>query len=101
MKEIKKLSEQIDAELKDSEKYIKAAFKYREIRPALGDLYFELSKAEMDHVARLHDAVARIISDYSESNPIPEGMQAVYTYLHEKHIKWASKIKAKQDEYKG
>ena len=101
MRIIKKISEQIDAELLDAEKYLKCAFKNKEDYPALADLYFELSQAEMGHVTKLHDAVAKIISEYSETNPIPEGMQAMYEYLHEKHIKWASKIKAKQEQYKG
>ena len=39
-------------------------------------------------------------NEYAETNPIPEGMQAIYDYLHEQHIKTARKIKMKQDEYK-
>ena len=100
MKEIKKISEQIDEALKDAEKYLRCAYRYKEERPALGDLYYELSVAEMGHVTKLHDAVVRIINDYAETNPIPEGMQAIYDYLHEQHIKAARKIKTKQEEFK-
>ena len=100
MKEIKKISEQIDAELEDAEKYLKCAMKYKESRPALADVYYDLSVAEMGHVTMLHEAGVKLINEYSASNPIPEGMQAVYDYLHERQIKWASKIKARQDEYR-
>ena len=100
MKVIKKLSEQIEEELKDSEKYLKCAFNYKEDYPALADVYYKLSLAEMDHVTMLHEAVVKIINDYSVEHPIPEGMQAIYDYLHEKQVNWASKIKVKQEEYK-
>ena len=99
MKEIKKISEQIDEELKDSDKYLKCAYKYKEEIPALGQMYYELSVAEMGHVTKLHDAAAQLINKYSESNPIPEGMKAIYDYLHEQHIKTARKIKTRQEEF--
>lgn len=100
MKEIKKISEQIDAELEDAEKYLKCAYKYKEENPVLADVYYNLSIAEMDHMTILHEAGVKLINDYSSRNAIPEGMQAVYNYLHDKHIKWARKIKARQDEFK-
>lgn len=100
MKIIKKISEQIEEELKDAKKYIQDAYSYAEEYPALADTYYELSVAEMDHVSMLHDMVAEIINKYAESNPIPEGMKAIYDYLHEQHIKTARKIKARQDEFK-
>ena len=100
MKEIKKISEQIDAELEDAEKYLKCAFKYKEDNKTLADMYYDLSVAEMEHVTILHEAGVKLIDEYSSRNEIPEGMQAVYNYLHDRHIKWARKIKARQDEYK-
>lgn len=99
MKIIKKISEQIDEELKDAQKYIRCAYNYREDYPALAETYYDLSVAEMGHVSMLHEMVEKIINEYAESNPIPEGMKAVYDYLHEMHIKAARKIRAKQDEF--
>lgn len=98
MKEIKKISEQIDAELEDAEKYLKCAYKYKESNPILADMYYDLSVAEMGHVTILHDASVRLINEYK--GQIPEGMQTLYDYLHDRHIKWARKIKARQDEFK-
>lgn len=100
MKEIKKIAEQIDEELQDAEKYLKCAYKHKETNAILADMYYNLSVAEMEHVAILHEASVKLINDYAAKNPIPEGMKAVYDYLHERHIKWASKIRARQDEYK-
>ena len=100
MKEIKKIAEQIDEELQDAEKYLKCAYKHKDDNPILADMYYGLSVAEMDHVGILHEASVKLINDYAAKNPIPEGMKAVYDYLHERHIKWASKIRARQSEYK-
>ena len=100
MKIIKKISEQIEEELKDAKKYIQDAYRNKDEYPALADTYYELSVAEMGHVSMLHDMVEKIINEYAETNPIPEGMKAIYNYLHEQHIKTARKIKMKQDEYK-
>ena len=100
MKIIKKISEQIEEELKDAKKYIQDAYRNKDEYPALANTYYELSVAEMGHVSMLHDMVAKIINEYAETNPIPEGMKAIYNYLHEQHIKTARKIKMKQDEYK-
>lgn len=99
MKIIKKISEQIDEELKDAQKYIRCAYSYKDDYPELAETYYKLSMEEMEHVAMLHDVVAKIIDEFAKTNPIPEGMQAVYDYLHEMHIKTARKIKAKQDEF--
>ncbi len=98
MKEIKKISEQIDAELEDAEKYLKCAFKNKESNPILADMYYDLSVAEMGHVTILHEASVKLINEYK--GQIPEGMQPLYDYLHDRHIKWARKIKARQDEFK-
>lgn len=100
MKIIKKISEQIEEELKDAKKYIQDAYRYADEYPALSDTYYELSVAEMGHVSMLHDMVAKIINEYAETNSIPEGMQAIYDYLHEQHIKNARKIKTRQEEFK-
>lgn len=100
MKIIKKISEQIDEELKDAQKYIRCAYSYKDDYPGLAETYYKLSVEEMGHVAMLHDVVAKIIDEFAETNPIPEGMQAIYNYLHEQHIKTARKIKVKQEEFK-
>ena len=100
MEIIRRISEKIDEELHDAEKYIKCAYKVEEEYPQLADTYYQLSLEEMKHVTMLHDAVVRIINDYKGDNEVPESMQILYDYMHDRQIKWASKIKAKQEQYK-
>lgn len=54
----------------------------------------------MGHMTMLHDQVVRIINDFKKTNTVPVGMQVLYDYVHEREMKWAAKIKARQDGYK-
>jgi hypothetical protein len=100
MEIIRRISEKIDEELHDAEKYIKCAYRVEEEYPQLADTYYQLSLEEMKHVTMLHDSVVKIINEYKRDNEIPEAMQVLYDYLHERQIKWASKIKARQEQFK-
>lgn len=100
MEVIKKISQKIDSELEDAEKYIKCAYHVREEYPQLADTYYKLSLEEMNHVTMLHDVVVRIINEYKQRNEVPKEMQLLYDYLHERQIKWAAKIKGKQEQFK-
>lgn len=100
MEIIKKISQKIDSELEDAERYIKCAYKVRDEYPQLADTYYKLSLAEMGHVNMLHDNVKNIINEYKKNNDVPEAMQVLYEYLHERQIKWATKISAKQEAFK-
>jgi len=99
MEVIKQIVEKIDDELLDAEKYIKCAYKVDEKYPQLADVYYKLSLEEMKHVTMLHEVVVSIINEYKRTNEIPPGMQTLYDYLHERQIKWASKIKTKQEQF--
>ena len=102
MKIIKCLSEYIEDELEGAEEYAKKALKIKEDYPEVADMLWIMSNEEMKHVQNLHGLVAKIIQQYraAEGEP-PEGMMAVYEYLHEKHIETAKGIKVLQEMYKG
>lgn len=100
MEVIKKISMKIEDELEDAEKYIKCAKKVKAEYPYLADVYYKLSLEEMTHANLLHEQVVRIINEYKQTHEVPAAMQTLYDYVHEREIKWAAKIKEKQDAFK-
>lgn len=101
MKLIEKLSEMIEDELEDAEKYIKCAMNYKESHPTLATTFFRISNEEIGHANLLHDQVTAIITEYrKEHGDPPEKMFAVYEYLHNKQIAKANEIKIMQSVYR-
>lgn len=102
MQIIKKLSDMIEEELEGAEDYIKCALKHKEDHPSLSKVFYDISTEEMRHVNLLHEQTVHIIQQHrKEHGEPPAPMQAVYDYLHEKHIDKAAKIKAMQSQYRG
>ena len=64
MKIIKCLSNQIEDELDDAEKYIELAMRWKDEQPETADLFYQLSLEEMGHMERLHKEVVRLIEEY-------------------------------------
>lgn len=101
MKIIKCLSEQIEDELEDANKYIELAMKWKADEPDTADLFYELSTEEMGHMEKLHEEVTELIQQYrNEHGEPPKEMMVLYEYLHEKHIGFATQIKVKQAMFK-
>ena len=101
MKLIKKISELILDEIDMAECYAKKAVEYKEERPELARIFYNLSADDMAHMSTLHEAVVDIINEYrAEHGEPPEAMKAVYDYLHEKQIEEASEVKSLQAIYK-
>lgn len=100
MKIIKCLSEYIEEELDDSEKYILKAMEYKEDWPEVAGTLYVLSLEEMKHMQLIHDQVTKIIENYrKEKGEPPEAMMAIYEYLHKKFIRKAKEIKIMQSMY--
>ena len=55
MKIIKQLSEYIEEELEDSEKYILKALEYKSEYPDTANTFYQLSVEEIRHMNLLHD----------------------------------------------
>ena len=101
MKIIQQLSDNIDEEILDAEKYAREALLHKDDDRKLADVYARLSEEELGHMQRLHDAVAQIIQEYRQKNGEPPAeMLAVYNYLHERQIDHVSDVKRLQDIYK-
>ena len=102
MKIIQELSDKMLDELNDSCRYIKDALKYKEDKPALAQTYYNLAVDEMKHYDMLHGEAVRIINDYkAQGEVVPEKMQAVYDYLHQKYIDKAHDVRMYMEQYKG
>lgn len=101
MKKIEMLTDLIDEELSGAENYIRKALDYKEKDKELSEMFYRLSVEEMTHVETLHKQVAEIIMDYKRKNGEPPAvMEALYEYLHKRHIAKAAKITNMQSMYK-
>ena len=102
MKIIKCISEYIEEELHDADKYITKAMEVKAEYPELAELFYQLSQEEMNHMNRLHAEVEKLISAYRKKNgDPPAAMQAVYDFLHERMIEKAKEVKIAQGMYRG
>ena len=101
MKIIEKLSDMIEEELNDAEKYIRCALENKESYPAVAEVFATLSGEEIKHMQMLHNQVAALIEEHKKKNGNPpEKMMALYEYLHKKHISHTADIKVMQSAYK-
>ena len=101
MKVIEKLSDLIAEELGDAEKYITEALQYKESDSQLAKTFYDLSVQEMAHARMLHSEASRLIDEYKAKNGAPpEGMLAVYNYLHKKQMDHAGRVKAMQSMFR-
>ena len=102
MQLISNLSDMIEEELNDAEKYIRCAIDKKDTYPDLATAFSKISAEEMGHVEILHKQVASIIDEYrKEHGDPPEKMLGIYEYLHKKHIAHANEIKVLQALFKG
>ena len=102
MKIIQELTDMIADELDDSCRYVKEALRLKDERPSVAQTFYSLSMDEMKHSEILHGEVVKIINEYkAQGEVVPEKMQAVYDYLHQKYIDKAHDVKVYMEQYKG
>ena len=100
MRIIKKLTEMIMDEAEGAECYAKKALMYKEERPTLGKMFYNLANDELGHVDILHNAVVSLIREVRDRDgEPPEGMVEVYEYLHEQQIEAVAEVKAMLSKY--
>ena len=89
----------MEEELNDAEKYIKEALHYKDDDRELAEMFFELSKQEVEHAHMEHSQAVRIIKEYNKE--APEAMKAVWDYQHERMIEHEADIKRLMSMYRG
>ena len=101
MEIIKKLSGMIREEIGDADKYAHCALTNKDSDKVLADTFYTLANEELKHMDILHAQVTRIIADYrkTKGDP-PEGMMAVYDYLHKEQIDAVKDVKILLAMYK-
>ena len=101
MTEIKLLMEHVADELRDAHTYAKLALEYKASDPEMAELFYKLSCEEMNHMNILHKDVVRHIEAYKrQKGEPPEGMKALYEYLHKQAIGDAEEVGVLQGMYK-
>lgn len=101
MEIIKTIEELIEDEIHDQKHYAKLATKAKQEHPMLAQVLFNISLQEEGHAAALHNEVVKIIEQHrKEHGAPPPAMQAVYDYLHERHMEKAAEARHYQEIYK-
>lgn len=101
MKIIQSLSEMIEEEVRDAEKYATCALRHKEDNPSLADAFYKLANDELGHAMALHTQVVAIINNYKkEHGDPPEVMAKLYEILHERSIKNMATVKGMLSLYK-
>lgn len=101
MKLIKELEEKIDDEIHDIKEYARMAAEVKADHPALAQVLYNISVQEDSHQAALHGEVVKLIEAHKrEHGAPPPAMQAVYEYVHQRHIEKLVEARRYQDVYK-
>lgn len=100
MKIIEELSDYMNEELDDAEKYVKKALDVKDKWKDMANMFFTLSSEELNHMNRLHNEATKLIDEYRKRDGDPPAtMLAIYEYIHKKLIDKAGKVKALQALY--
>lgn len=101
MEKIEMLVDMIDEELEGAKTYIKKALDLKEKDRELAEMFYRLSSEEMTHVDMLHKQVMEVIMEHKRKNGDPPAvMEAVYDFLHKRHMSVAAEITNMQNMYK-
>ena len=102
MKIIKKMSEMIIDEVGGAKDYAKEALLLKDEKPDIAKMFYNLANDELGHVNTLHIAVTSLINEYrAEHGDPPEGMLALYNYLHAKQIDKVAEVNAMLASFRG
>ena len=97
---IKNLTQMINKEIREAEKYAQRSVSYKENDPALAETFYRIANSKLNDMNVLHDQVVRIINDYQKrKGDPPKEMMAIYNYVHEEQIENVKEIRLLLDMY--
>jgi len=101
MRIIHELEELIEEEIHDVKKYAKMAAEIKHDHPGLSHVLYSISAQEEEHQTLLHGEVVKIIENYKRTHgATPVEMQAVYDFMHRRHIDKLAEARRYQEIYK-
>ena len=92
------LAEMIREELDDAAKYAKMAVQYKETNRRLGEMFYNLSRQELEHANLEHEQAVQTIRESGQK--APAAMQAVWDWEHESQIEETAKIRQLLEMFK-
>ena len=100
MKQIQDLVDAMQKEIDTANCYYNRAVSVREEYPTLANTYIDIASQELNHSDKFHTMAINLISKQKAlGKPVPESMQAVWDYLHQKIIEQYDEIKYKISKF--
>ena len=92
MREIKEIAAFIIDEVDGCLEYAKAAVFYKNSRPDLANLYYNLATVELTHVQKLHVEAEKLVAEAESKNKeYPASMRDSWDKKHKKALEKANK----------
>lgn len=86
MRIIKKMAEQMKAEIADAKEYAKLATHYRQEHPTVAKNYYDMANDELRHADMLHMEVVKLIERQKAMEPPPLVMLELWEYEHKEYV---------------
>lgn len=101
MREIKELAAFIQDEVNGALSYAKCAVYYKNTRPDLASLLYNLATTEAQHAQKLHAEVAKLITEAEKHTNYPQEMRDKWEKIHKASMKKLAKANSYIAMYKG
>lgn len=102
MKELKEVIVDITEILDCAEMYAKEAVKHKSQCPDLSEVYARIAQDDLIHVGLLHKSVVEMIGSKKRAGvAVPESIQAVWDFEHDRFIDKEADVRRLLAMYKG
>lgn len=96
----KELSNYLEDELDAAEQYARTALRYKKYDSVLSNTLIELAETEINHSAKIHEQIARMIdAENQKQGEVSIATKVIYDYLRENHIDKTNKVRWMINQY--